>query len=584
MSKSKKLYSFLTLFIAGLLFVIILTALITQRYWFQRLDQQVSTEAVNVSQYFNKQLERYQHIPDLLTSHYQIRQVLKQETQTYALSKILLDIQKTSGASDVYVLDAHGDVIASSNYQSDKSYIGSNYAFRPYFYQAMQGNRWTDYALGLRSGERGIFFSAPIYADDEIIGVIAVKVDIDKFEQDTEWLAGSNSAKFMVYGKDEVVFISNHPYWRLKQLRESDDYTWSEIQATHRYLDLQQQRLSNAITSTPYLEKSIWQIESSPQHHEQYVYGEAKLPLLDLDFVMLLPVSEARDNVQVSLILASLAYALLVAAMVFVFRRIAGYRQLLFTRNALESEVAQRTQQLENAHQALVQSAKLATIGQLSASVNHEINQPLSAMSTYLVASKRMLAKGMLDEAKQNMVNIELLIARVHKTVAQLKQFSRPSEHRLDWCQWQSCLNNALIVVGPKINSSGVTLEAEPHSMLIWGDPLKLEQVLVNLLSNAVEAMQGCAKKQISIRFEQDGEWELITISDTGIGLDLHTIESIFEPFYSTKSDNGLGLGLAISRSIIQSFGGELLAANNEADQGAKFTLRLKRKPHAEHN
>lgn len=584
MSKSKKLYSFVTLFIAGLLFVFILTALVTQRYWFQRLDQQVSSEAVNVSQYFNKQLERYQHIPDLLTSHYQIRQVLKQETQTYALSKILLDIQKTSGASDVYVLDTHGDVIASSNFQSAKSYIGSNYAFRPYFYQAMQGNRWTDYALGLRSGERGIFFSAPIYADNEIIGVIAVKVDIDKFEQDTEWLAGSNSAKFMVYGKDEVVFISNHPYWRLKQLRESDYYTWSEIQATHRYLDLQQQRLSNVITSTPYLDKSVWQIESSPQRHEQYVYGKAKLPLLDLDFVMLLPVSEARDKVQVSLILSSLAYTLLVTVMVFVFRRVAGYRQLIFTRNALESEVVQRTQQLESAHQALVQSAKLATIGQLSASVNHEINQPLSAMSTYLVASKRMLAKGMLDEAQQNMVNIESLIARVHKTVSQLKQFSRPSEHRLDWCQWQSCLNNALIVVGPKINSSGVTLEAEPHSVLIWGDPLKLEQVLVNLLSNAVEAMQECDRKYISIRFEQDGEWELITISDTGTGLDLHAIESIFEPFYSTKSDNGLGLGLAISRSIIQSFGGELLAANNDAHQGAKFTLRLKRKPHADHN
>lgn len=584
MSKSKKLYSFVTLFIAGLLFVFILTALVTQRYWFQRLDQQVSTEAVNVSQYFNKQLERYQHIPDLLTSHYQIRQVLKQETQTYALSKILLDIQKTSGASDVYVLDTHGDVIASSNFQSAKSYIGSNYAFRPYFYQAMQGNRWTDYALGLRSGERGIFFSAPIYADNEIIGVITVKVDIDKFEQDTEWLAGSNSAKFMVYGKDEVVFISNHPYWRLKQLRESDYYTWSEIQATHRYLDLQQQRLSNAITSTPYLDKSVWQIESSPQRHEQYVYGKAKLPLLDLDFVMLLPVSEARDKVQVSLILSSLAYTLLVTVMVFVFRRVAGYRQLIFTRNALENEVVQRTQQLESAHQALVQSAKLATIGQLSASVNHEINQPLSAMSTYLVASKRMLAKGMLDEAQQNMVNIESLIARVHKTVSQLKQFSRPSEHRLDWCQWQSCLNNALIVVGPKINSSGVILEAEPHSVLIWGDPLKLEQVLVNLLSNAVEAMQECNRRYISIRFEQDGELELITISDTGTGLDLHAIESIFEPFYSTKSDNGLGLGLAISRSIIQSFGGELLAANNDAHQGAKFTLRLKRKPHADHN
>ncbi|UUM29761.1 sensor histidine kinase [Vibrio japonicus] len=583
MFKSKKLYSFLTLFISGLLLVIVLTALGTHRYWFQSLDRQVSTEAINVSQYFNKQLERYQHIPDLLTSHYQIRQVLKQETQTYALSKILLGIQKTSGASDIYVLDAEGDVIASSNYASAKSYIGSNYAFRPYFYQAMKGNRWTDYALGLRSGERGIFFSAPIYAEDNIIGVIAVKVDIDKFEQDTEWLAGANTAKFMVFGRDEVVFISNQPYWRLKQLRESDDYTWQEIKATHRYLDLEQQTLPNTLTSTPYLDKQLWTLQVKPQHSEQYVYGRAKLPRLDLDFVMLLPVNEARKKVQVSLLLSVVGYTILVGALVFIFRRVAGYRQLIFTRNALEAEVTQRTKQLEDAHQALVQSAKLATIGQLSASVNHEINQPLSAMSTYLVSTRRMLDKGMLDEAKQNMSNIDSLIRRVHKTVAQLKQFSRPSEHQLGWCQWQTCLNNALIVVGPKINSSNVTLNVEPHNLLIWGDSLKLEQVLVNLLSNAVEAMKGLDNKQISIRFEQDSEWELITISDTGTGLDLQTIDSIFEPFFSTKSENGLGLGLAISRSIIQSFAGELQAANNNDGQGAKFTLRLKRKRHAEH-
>lgn len=326
MFKSKKLYSFLTLFIAGLLLVIVLTALVTHRYWFQRLDRQVSTEAINVSQYFNKQLERYQHIPDLLTSHYQIRQVLKQETQTYALSKILLGIQKTSGASDIYVLDAEGDVIASSNYESAKSYIGSNYAFRPYFYQAMQGNRWTDYALGLRSGERGIFFSAPIYAEDKIIGVIAVKVDIDKFEQDTEWLAGANTAKFMVFGRDEVIFISNHPYWRLKQLRESDYYTWQEIKATHRYLDLEQQMLPNTIAPTPYLDRPLWTIQNKLNDSEQYVYGRAKLTLLDLDFVMLLPVSEARKKVQGSLLLAALTYTILISVLVFIFRRVAGYR------------------------------------------------------------------------------------------------------------------------------------------------------------------------------------------------------------------------------------------------------------------
>lgn len=580
MSKSKKLYSFFALFVFGLVAVIFTTALFAERYWYLKLHQQVSTEAVNMSQYFNQQLERYRHIPELLTSHYQIRQVLQQESHTNALSKILLDIAKTSGASDVYVLDIQGDVIASSNYQSTSSYIGSNYAFRPYFSQAMLGKHWTDYALGLRSGDRGIFFSAPIHLDNVIIGVIAVKVDIDKFEQDTEWLAGANSAKFMVYGKDNVIFISNHPYWRLKQLEESEHFSWEQIRATHRYLDLEQQPLPNAIASAPYLSIDTWRIESEPRKSGQYIFGRAALPLLSLDFVMLLPLSDTQPQINASVALASFVYTVLVAALMFTFRRIAGYRRLIYTRNTLEKEVAQRAEQLESAHRALVQSAKLATIGQLSASINHEINQPLSAMSAYLVSTRRMLDRGLLEAAEQNIHNIESLIERVNKIVAQLRQFSRPSEHTLAWCQWQSCINNALLVVGPKINRNGVTLNIEHFNANVWGDPLKLEQVVVNILSNAVEAMHDQPNKAIHLTSESDGEFIYIHICDTGPGLDLQCIDSIFEPFFSTKSGTGLGLGLAISHNIIQSFGGELLAFNKGTETGAIFTLKLKRKVH----
>lgn len=581
MYKPRKLYSWIALLSLGLVLVLIIAAFATERYWVQRLNQQVSMEAINVGQYFNSQLERYEHIPDLLTSHYRIRQALQQDTAALALSKVLSDIQKTSGASDVYVLNATGDVIASSNYDSNDSYIGSNYAFRPYFYRAMQGKRWVDYALGLRSGERGIFFSAPIYSEEEIIGAIAVKVDIDKFEQDTEWLAGETSTKFMVFGRDEVVFISNHPYWRLKQLRESEDYSWQDIQATYRYLDLKQQRIPNSQESTAYLDGNIWLLEHSPNTQSRYIFGETQLDLLDFTLVVLRPISQTHQKVQVALILATLSYFTVIGVGIFVFRRLAGYRQLIYTRNSLEKEVTQRTHQLEQAHHALVQSTKLATIGQLSASINHEINQPLSAMSTYLVSTKRMLSKGMVEPACENIAKLESLITRVHRIVSQLKQFSRASEHQLGWCSLLTCINNALIVVGPKINNQNVTADIEPVSYEVWGETLKFEQVLVNLFSNAVEAMAESDEKCITLRAQENGEWVDITLSDTGTGIDLQTIESIFEPFFTTKSDIGLGLGLAISKNIIQSFGGDLTAQNNADHQGATFTLRLKRKTDA---
>lgn len=582
--RDRKFTYLIGIFFVGLAAIALIGGALYQRSVYTELSQRVNTEAKSVSNYFNNQLQRYHHIPELLTNHYQIRQVFQRQAHANELNWLLLDIAKTSGASDVYVLDSNGDVIATSNFQSQASFLGGNYAFRPYFKQAMQGLNSTYYALGLRSGERGIFFSAPIYVAGKIAGVAAVKVDVDLFEQDTEWLAGNQSAKFMVYGEDNVVFMSNHPFWRLKQLQESDSYSWLQIQHSQRYLNLKQRVLLNHTYSDWLGEVLKWQMEREEHQQGSYVFGTSTLPLLELKFVMLAPLEEATYQIITFVLWLCLLYAVLFIAFVYLYRRIAGYRQLIFTRNALEREVKQRTDELERAHQAVVKSAKLATIGQMSASINHEINQPLSAMNAYLVSCRRLIDKEQYTQARETLQTIESMVERVHKIVSQLKQFSRSSDNQFVWCDWTSCLNSALVVLSPKLNRHHVSLEIQSYSGQVWGEALKLEQVIVNLLSNAIDAVHHSDIKVIKVTVETDVDYVDIHIIDSGFGLELHLIDNIFEPFFTTKSEHGLGLGLSISRNIIRSFDGELSAANNPSGSGAQFTIRLKSQPNGHNN
>lgn len=582
--RDRKFTYLIGIFFVGLAAIALIGGALYQRSVYTELSQRVNTEAKSVSNYFNNQLQRYHHIPELLTNHYQIRQVFQRQAHAHELNLLLLDIAKTSGASDVYVLDSNGDVIATSNFQSQASFLGGNYAFRPYFKQAMQGLNSTYHALGLRSGERGIFFSAPIYVAGKIAGVAAVKVDVDLFEQDTEWLAGNQSAKFMVYGEDNVVFMSNHPFWRLKQLQESDSYSWLQIQQSQRYLNLKQRVLLNHTYSDWLGEVLKWQMEREEHQQGSYVFGTSTLPLLELKFVMLAPLEEATYQIITFVLWLCLLYAVLFIAFVYLYRRIAGYRQLIFTRNALEREVKQRTDELERAHQAVVKSAKLATIGQMSASINHEINQPLSAMNAYLVSCRRLIDKEQYTQARETLQTIESMVERVHKIVSQLKQFSRSSDNQFVWCDWTSCLNSALVVLSPKLNRHHVSLEIQSYSGQVWGEALKLEQVIVNLLSNAIDAVHHSDIKVIKVTVETDVDYVDIHIIDSGFGLELHLIDNIFEPFFTTKSEHGLGLGLSISRNIIRSFDGELSAANNPSGSGAQFTIRLKSQPNGHNN
>lgn len=586
----KRLPLLLYIYLLGLIPVLLLTFYLASDYAYHEARKKAQYEADNVAEYINSELARYQNIPQLLTSNYLIRKTL-QENLTYQqsdssqasdnteLNRLLMEISASAGADDVYVMNSNGVVLAASNYKTARDFVGSNFAFRPYFSQALAGESPRYYAMGVRSGERGAYFSAPVTLDNKIAGVVAIKIAINKFEQNTALLTGDTSARMISYGEDQVVFISNQPGWRLKQLSEPKTIPWQQIHDSQRYLNIEQQLLHQAITQN-FLGHELWQMAGSANEAariDHYSFGSADIPILDLKLAILLPYQMALQTLAGYLIIATMSYLLLVPAGFFLYRRVAGYRQLLYTRSSLEQEIIARTEALDRAHKALIQSAKLATVGQLAASINHEINQPLSAISTYLVSSRRMLIKGKTEALLENLNTIESLIHRTHKIVSQLKQFSRIESEQLRAVSLQQSLQNALLIVGPELKQQGVHFSYDKQDSRVMAEPLKLEQVMVNLLSNATEAMRdSIGERRINLQIEQRPEATIIEIRDTGPGLDLQKIDTIFEPFFTTKSEHGSGLGLSIARSIIDSFGGSL-TADNSPEGGAVFTLILKR-------
>ena len=529
-------------------------------------DQQV----IQLNNYIDNELARFAAIPQLLTENNVLIRFTNNESQHFnAINNYVADIQQASGASDVYILDTHGDVIASSNWQTDYTFLGSNFAFRPYFKQAFAGEKVAYFALGQRSKERGIYFSQAIYLDGKAIGVVALKINVAKFENDRSLLNTSKGSHFYLQLADNIIAMSDEPAWRLNSFTELDITARRDIKQRRAYLDHQPLQ----IKQQRYKSQGIEQFKIAK---DEYVSASRPLTHLNATMTVLVDISNINALQVPRLLWLVLVYWVFIFVGYSLLTRFAGYKKLLYSRHSLELEVLERTQALEKAQTALVQSAKLATIGQLSAGINHEINQPLSAMNTYLASAKIFLKKGKLNALNENLIIIENLVERVHKIVAQLKHFSKPATMQLRPHPLSALLNNALMITHPQLKQDDVNVSAPQFSqeITVWVDALKFEQVLVNVITNASQAMKGEPVRELSFDVECFEERVKLSILDSGPGIEHHVLGSIFEPFYSTKSSNGLGLGLSISKQIIESFNG-YLTAHNRPEGGAQFIISL---------
>ena len=286
------------------------------------------------------------------------------------------------------------------------------------------------------------------------------------------------------------------------------------------------------------------------------------------------------------LALEIMGFAILLALTFYLLSRRAWSQSLSFRRESLElrqlnarlqREIAEREKvqkDLEVAEQTLAQSSKLAVLGEMSAAVSHELNQPLAAMKTYLAGARLLLQRKRVEEALSSFQRIDDLIDRMGAITRQLKSYARKGGEAFEPVDMRLCVSEALAMMEPqlKLKLAKITRILPRQKVMVQVDRLRLEQVIINLLRNALDATKDTGNPQIDMILSV-GETATLTVRDNGPGIG--DLDKLFEPFFTTKkAGEGIGLGLAISSGIVADFGGRLTARNAEAG-GAVFEMQL---------
>jgi len=528
---------------------------------------ELSQAAAKLSLYrttIENELRRLEHLPVIVADKVQVRNAV-QLRPADRLNQELLDLSRDARAEAIYVMDAQGLTIAASNFANTPTFLGKNYGFRQYFQEAMQGRRASLFAIGATTSRAGYFLSAPILNQGKPIGVAVVKIDLthltDILEQTNEMILVSN--------KDNIVVLSSRADWRYRSLVALDDNRRKEIYK-ERQFGQEELRLLN------------WEAPSNNVailNGQKFLSLEAQLnnPLWTIRYI-----GDTRAIRERALLVVAVAAGMMaLSALAFLTWRSGRLRHALSAsqkdRKRLQREIEVRRQaerRLTRAQEELKRSSKLAALGQLAASVTHELGQPISAMKNYLAAEE------IAGDAQQNGLGrqLSLIVARMENITKQLRFFASDRGEDMSPVVMQNIVRGALSMLKYDLEKAEIELASTlpAHDILVLGNQQRLEQVVINVLRNAIMAAETAPehKVMIDLSVAADGLVKLC-ITDTGAGLGGQTIDQLSEPFHTTRSSGeGMGLGLAISASIIQEHRGHLTARDVKAG-GAEFIIAL---------
>ena len=551
-------------------------------------------------------IDRFRPLPALVAERPMLTALLRDPENAARIDAANEALRLTAhriGASDLYLMDISGLTLAASNYR-DTSFIGRSFAYRPYFTQAIDGGIGEFFALGTTSGERGYFIAAPVEDGSRIIGVVAVKFTVDAFED--AWRGGGS--EIIVTDLNNIVFMSGREDWHFRPLGPLSDAAKAEIEATRQY-PLAEMAPLDAVRS-PDSDGMEWLAVTEGRATTQYLIQSARLPQAGWTVSVLTPTAPAFREALRSIMGAGLVLVLLGLATAVVLQRRERIRERLAAQSAAkdlaETEVAKRTKELNAANARLVreveerrdteaqlrktqaelvQAGKLAALGQMSAALSHEINQPLAALKSFADNAREFLDRGRSDDTRQNLIRISEMADRMTTISRHLRNFARRPQDRLSPTPVLAVLDDAVALMSSRLRESGarIVFDRPRAEVFITGGAVRLQQVIVNLISNALDAMADTPDPVIDVALDAHGDRVRLSISDRGHGLDPETTGEIFDPFFTTKTQGGgLGLGLSVSYNIIRDFGGTLSAAPRDGG-GAVFMLDLARAEAPQH-
>ncbi|QXQ19905.1 sensor histidine kinase [Pseudomonas tolaasii] len=551
------------------------------------------------------ELSKYTYLPSLLELESSVSKLLadpNQETRQ-PVNDYLEGLNRRSRSRAIYVMDTTGRVLATSNWRDADSYQGEDLSFRAYFQNAVRGQPGRFYGVGSTNGEAGYYLAHGLEEHGKIIGVAVVKVRLEALED--RW----QRARLEAFVSDEngIIILSSDPARRLKAVRPLSDETKERLAHSLQYYwatlnelePLARERLNEGTEKLTFPANS----EVVNDEHEVSYLAQTR-PLTDTpwNFTLLTPLNDLRRAAINQGILVAVAFGLVAFLLIawnerrkVIATRLAAREALQEANSQLERRIAERTadlrasnerlkgqirerrqaeETLRHAQDELVQAGKLAAIGQMSTSIAHELNQPLAALRTLSGNTVRFLERGALDTASTNLKTINELIDRMGRITASLRSFARRGDDQGE-ANLGKAVDAAFQVLGARLDGLPLKVNRDFAHTQLQIDQTRLEQILVNLIGNALDAMQAQPAPELWLDGHNVDDKYRLQVRDNGHGIDPEARKHLFEPFFTTKpGEQGLGLGLTLSASLAAATGGNL-AVEHPASGGTAFVLCL---------
>ncbi len=498
------------------------------------------------------------------------------------LDRTLEQLANRTDAAAIYVVDATGKTQAASNWNSPASFVGQNYGFRPYFRDAMAKGSSEFFALGTVSGRPGLYLARRVDRDGRALGVVVVKVEFDGVE--AAW-ARSQGLSFVVDAHG-VVLVTSAPGWRFRAIGPIDAATLADIRRTLQF--------GNAppVPAPLTLDGEGALVDGKAR----YRVAVEPAPLAGGRLFHLAPLDPPLTAARSQALLVGLGVLLVLAVAAGLLIRAAETRRMqAAARAALEEEVKRRTAELSDANARLVveseerieadrryresreelaQANRLASLGQITAGVAHEINQPVAAIRTFAENGATLIDRDAPAKARENLAQIVDLTARIGMITGELRAFARRRAGVGGTAPLGSVLDGVMLLLGERARDAvQLDIADRLRATPLVGDRTRLEQVVINLVQNAIEAVAHTPNGRVTVTAERAGRTIELAVADNGPGLDPAIAATLFTPFASSKPE-GLGLGLAIARDIAREFGGDIRHEPGRGG-GARFVATL---------
>ncbi|GAA6197407.1 ATP-binding protein [Pseudophaeobacter arcticus] len=508
------------------------------------------------------ELRRHAIVPQLLARDQTLIAALQSQDFSLSTQRLLSFIDEI-GANSIMLMASDGRTVAATN----RNRLGENHRNEAYFVDAARARSTVFSVIKREVGGYRFTYSRRMVDTSGLLGVIVIEVDLRKFER--AW-AGVSDAVMVTDSKGNIV-LATEARWR--GLKEEEALV----------LQTPESAIQRAIRAT-----ADW----STLPPDAYLQGEAvmrlenRVPFQGWRMTSFTTFASIREKVNAVLALEIMGFAILLALAFYALSRKTAIRMALFQRESaelrvlnarLQREIAERERMqktLAVAEQSLAQSSKLAALGEMSAAVSHELNQPLAAMKTYLAGARLLLNRNRPDEALASFGRIDDLIERMGAITRQLKSYARKGGDAFSPVNLGDALASSLSMMEPQLRQRHVKITRilPEDPVFVMADRMRLEQVMVNLLRNALDATKSVEEPEVEILLAA-GETATLTVRDNGVGIE--DFGSLFDPFYTTKqAGDGVGLGLAISSGIVNDLGGRLAARNGQKN-GAVFEMQL---------